>query len=179
MLEVDLSESKRRGKVYFRKTWHDHIMGNAPWIMIYVWVPLLIAADVVDLLQGRGQLAFHILVVVFLLFTLLILWGHRRTGRLQTFSGRDIKTNKEIVRTLCQELGWAVNWKRPHCDIANIPSSFLGLPYLRRAVVLYDQTDILVSVISYNILSQPGPDLFPFDSNLTRSFGKNFLEKLS
>ena len=178
MLEVDPSESKKRGKVHFRKTWHDRITGNAPWIMIYVWAPILIAADVAHSLLGRGQLVFHILVVVFLLFTLLILWGHSRTGRLQKFPGRDIKTNKEIVRALCQELGWTVIVKKPSYDMANIPSRFLGLPYLRRAIVLYDETDVLVSVISYNIASQPGPDLFPFDSSLARSFGQKFIKKL-
>ena len=155
MLEVDPSESKKRGKVHFRKTWGDYLLGNGPWFMLlYLWVPIFIVADISDVVLGRKQqLAFHILVLVFLLFTSFIIWGHRRTGRLQKFSGHDIKTNKEIVRALCQELGWTVIVKKPSYDMANIPSHSLGLPYLRRAVVLYDKADILVSVISYNIAS--------------------------
>ena len=123
MLEVDTSESKRRDKVHFRKTWDDYLLGNGPWfLLLYVPALALVAVDVVYSGIGRQQMAFYFLVGFFLLFTLLILWGHRRTGRLQKFSGRDEKTNREIVRALCQKLGWNVILKKPSYDMANIQS---------------------------------------------------------
>jgi hypothetical protein len=182
MLEIDPVKSKRHGKIYFRKTWLDRIL-NVPLLMVFfVGGTIFIAAKTAYSLLGEGEMAFQKLAVIFspliLLVIALFIWAHFQTGRLYKFAGHDIESNKEIARTLCQELGWAVVAKHSSYDLINMTPGLFRLIF-RRAVIFYDRENIMIGVVSYNWMTQPGLDFFLRNSLLARSFGKKFLAKLN
>jgi hypothetical protein len=181
MPTINIGLSRTSGRLRFDGDWAERILFFGFCMPCYLFFTAVVGLFAIALVTNRRPTPPFTDIAIGLAIPALFGWfalGNWRTGRLQRIPGEDVSTNKEIIRGIVAEKRWFEVRRTKAYDIADPNSRFYGLPWPRKVFVIYDNSDILIGVVSYTWIDTRGPDMLGNDRKFALQFGRLFLSKL-